>query len=124
MARLDHNALCEALSTAVDASPDPSGDADLVFAKGQIKGSIVVAFSEVAGLKKAFKRAKKIDGYRWVAINREDLFGANPLSLGSKAGILDAAGKVLKNADTPSSSVKRSSPQPLTLLRGKSRYSQ
>ena len=100
MTRLDHNALCEALSTAVDASPDPSGDADLVFAKGQIKGSIVVA-SEVAGLKKAFKRAKKIDGYRWVAINRQDLFGANPLSLGSKAGILDADGKVLKNADTP-----------------------
>ncbi len=100
MARLDHNALCEALSTAVDASPDPSGDADLVFDKGSIKGSIIVA-PATGDLKAAFKRAKKINGYRWVAINREDLFGANPLSLGSKAGILDAAGKVLKNADTP-----------------------
>ena len=75
-------------------------EADLVFDKGSIKGSIVLA-SETGDLKAAFKRAKKINGYRWVAINREDLFGANPLSLGSKAGILDAAGKVLKNADTP-----------------------
>ena len=92
----NHDALCESIGAAVGASPDPSGDADLVFDNG----SIVVA-SEVADLKKAFKRVKKINGYRWVAINREDLFGANPLSLGSKAGILDASGKVLKNADTP-----------------------
>ncbi|MCY3851415.1 MAG: hypothetical protein OXF75_11560 [Acidimicrobiaceae bacterium] len=100
MARLDHNALTESISNAVGATPDPSGEADLVFDKGSIKGSIIVA-SETAALKGAFKRAKKINGYRWVAINRDDLFGANPLSLGSKAGILDANGKVLKNADTP-----------------------
>ena len=42
-----------------------------------------------------------IDGYRWVAINRDDLFGANPLSIGSKIGILDAGGRILKNADSP-----------------------
>lgn len=100
MARLDHTALSEAISNAVGATPDPSGEADLVFDKGSIKGSIIVA-AETADLKAAFKRAKKINGYRWVAINRDDLFGANPLSLGSKAGILDATGKVLKNADTP-----------------------
>ena len=100
MARLDHNALTESISDAVGASPDPSGEADLVFDKGSIKGSIIVA-SEAAALKGAFKRAKKINGYRWVVINRDDLFGANPLSLGSKAGILDAPGKVLKNADPP-----------------------
>lgn len=100
MARLHHDALCEAVSAAVGAVPDPSGEADLVFDKGTIKGSIIVA-AETGDLKAAFQRARRIDGYRWVAINREDLFGANPLSLGSKAGILDAAGKVLKNADTP-----------------------
>ena len=64
------------------------------------KGSIVVAAS-ADDLKGAFKRVKKIDGYRWVAINRADLFGANPLSLGSKAGIIDAHGEILKNADIP-----------------------
>ena len=96
MARLDHDGLVAAVSAAVDASPDASGNADLVFANG----SIVVA-AQPGDLKAAFKRAKKIDGYRWVAINREDLFGANPLSLGSKAGILDAKGRVLKNADSP-----------------------
>ena len=100
MARLNHDALSEAVSAAVGATPDPSGEADLVFDKGSIKGSIIVA-SNTGDLKAAFKRAKKINGYRWVAINRNDLFGANPLSLGSKAGILDANGKVLKNADTP-----------------------
>ena len=96
MARLDHDGLVAAVAAAVDASPDTSGNADLVFANG----SIVVA-AQPGDLKAAFKRAKKIDGYRWVAINREDLFGANPLSLGSKAGILDAKGRVLKNADSP-----------------------
>ncbi len=96
MARLDHDGLVAAVAAAVDASPDASGTADLVFANG----SIVVA-AQPRDLKGAFKRAKKIDGYRWVAINREDLFGANPLSIGSKVGILDAQGRILKNADSP-----------------------
>lgn len=100
MARLDHDALYESISAAVGATPDPSGEADLVFNKGTTKGSVIIA-SSVADLKNAFGRAKKINGYRWVAINRDDLFAANPFSLGSKAGILDAHGKVLKNADIP-----------------------
>ncbi len=96
MSRLDHDALTAAVAAAVGATADASGAADLVFDKG----SIVVAAS-VDDLKGAFKRVKKIDGYRWVAINRADLFGANPLSLGSKAGIIDAHGEILKNADIP-----------------------
>lgn len=96
MARLDHEGLKAAVAAAVDASPDASGNADLVFENG----SIVVA-AEPGALKGAFKRAKELDGYRWVVINRQDLFGANPLSLGSKVGILDADGRVLKNADSP-----------------------
>lgn len=100
MARLDHDALTAAVADAVEASPDPSGVADLVSDKGAVVGAIIVA-AQPGDLKGAFKRAKKIDGYRWVAINREDLFGANPLSIGSKVGILDAAGRVLKNADSP-----------------------
>ena len=100
MARLDHDELAAAVAAAVDASPDASGNADLVSERGSIVGSIVVA-AQPGDLKAAFKRAKKIDGYRWVAINRQDLFGANPLSLGSKVGILDADGRILKNADSP-----------------------
>ena len=100
MARLDHDGLTAAVAAAVEALPDPSGVADLVSDKGAVVGAIVVA-AQPGDLKGAFKRAKKIDGYRWVAINREDLFGANPLSIGSKVGILDAAGRVLKNADSP-----------------------
>ncbi len=96
MARLDHEALSAAVSASIGASPDETGAADLVFDKG-----LIVVAAQVSELKEAFKRAKKIDGYRWVAINREDLFGANPLSLGSKVGILDAYGHVLKNADAP-----------------------
>ncbi|MCQ3814028.1 MAG: hypothetical protein KTU85_06385 [Acidimicrobiia bacterium] len=96
MARLNHEALCDSVAKAVGAAPDPSGEADLLFDKGKI-----IVAAQVADLKTAFKRVKKINGYRWVAINREDLFGANPLSLGSKAGILDANGKVLKAADIP-----------------------
>ncbi len=96
MARLDHDELAAAVTAAVDAEPDASGVADLVAERGYI-----VLAAEIGDLKAAFKRAKKIDGYRWVAINREDLFGANPLSIGSKVGILDAEGRVLKNADSP-----------------------
>jgi len=40
-------------------------------------------------------------GYRWLVINRDDLFAANSLSIGSKAGIIDAEGNVLKAPDLP-----------------------
>ncbi len=96
MARLDQQALQAAVASVMNAQPDPSGAADLV----SEKGSIVVA-ADPNDFKAAFKRVKKIDGYRWVAINRDDLFAANTLSLGSKAGIVDADGKVLKAADVP-----------------------
>lgn len=62
--------------------------------------SVVVA-ADPTGFKAAFDRLKRIDGYRWVVINRDDLFAANTLSLGSKAGIVDADGTVLKAADLP-----------------------
>ena len=52
-------------------------------------------------MKDAFKRIKKVDGFRWVVINREDLFAANTLSLGSKAGLMDGDGAVLKAANLP-----------------------
>lgn len=96
MARLDQEALIAATRTNLAATDDPSGAADLVCDKG----SVIVA-ADSKELKAAFKRAKKIDGYRWVVINREDLFAANPLSLGSKAGIIDENGNMLKNADVP-----------------------
>lgn len=96
MARLDQDQLVAAAVAFLDAEPDPTGKADLIAAKG----SVVVA-AEQADIKAAFKRIKKVDGYRWVVINREDLFAANTLSLGSKAGIYDAEGAVLKAADIP-----------------------
>ena len=54
-----------------------------------------------ADLKAAFKRLKKIPGYRWVVLHREDLFLANNLSIGSKAGLMDEQGTVLKEAALP-----------------------
>lgn len=96
MARLDQAALTAKALEIFEAEIDPSGAADMV---GE-KGSIIVA-ADVSDFKAAFKRIKKVPGYRWVVINREDLFGANPLSLGSKAGLMDAEGNVLKAADIP-----------------------
>jgi 2-keto-3-deoxy-L-rhamnonate aldolase RhmA len=93
---LNHEELTNAIKSVMGADTDPTGAADLVAAKGSI---VIAAAPEV--MKAAFKRIKKVDGYRWVAINREDLFAANTLSLGSKAGIVDAEGKVLKAADLP-----------------------
>ena len=49
----------------------------------------------------AIRRHRDLEGYRWVAINAADLFGVSPKTIGSKVGIMDATGKVLKNADLP-----------------------
>jgi len=94
--RLDNSGLTAAAIDVLAARPDPSGVADLVCSKG----SVIVA-ADPADFKRAFKRLKQVDGYRWIVINREDLFAANTLSIGSKAGIVDATGFVLKAADLP-----------------------
>jgi hypothetical protein len=95
-ARLDSTALTAAAIDVLAAEPDPRGVTDLVCSKG----SVIVA-ADPADFKAAFARLKQVDGYRWIVINREDLFAANTLSIGSKAGILDATGSVLKAADVP-----------------------
>lgn len=91
MSRLDRDGLIAAAISVIDGEVDASGVADVVSSSA----AIVVA-SDAAALKEAFKRAKKIKGYPWIMINRQDLFAANPLSLGSRAGIYDASGAVLK----------------------------
>lgn len=96
MARMNRDELIAAAAESLGTTPDESGKADLVFDRG----SVVVA-AEAGDFKAAFKRLKKIEGYRWALINREDLFAANTLSIGSKAGMITTDGTVLKNADIP-----------------------
>lgn len=96
MSRLNQAQLMDAATEFLSAQPDPSGAADLL----SEKGAVVVA-ADAADFKAAFKRLKKLEGYRWIVINGGDLFAANPLSIGSKAGIIDATGAVLKAADKP-----------------------
>ena len=96
MARLDHAAIVTAITAAVGARPDPEATADLVAERGHIN---VAATG--AALKDAIQRLKPLPGYRWIAINEADLFSASPLTLGTKIGILDPKGRVLKAADLP-----------------------
>ena len=96
MARLDRDQMLTAATEHFQGAPDDTGAVDLT----SERGSIIVA-AEVGEMKAAFKRIKKIPGYRWVMINREDLFAANSLSIGSKSGIVTPDGTVLKNADIP-----------------------
>lgn len=96
IASLDHDEFSESASVAASATLNPSGEVNLVCDRCSI-----IATAQVTDLKKAFERIEKIDGYRWIAINQGDSFGANPLSLGSKAGILNAVGNVLKAPDSP-----------------------
>ena len=96
MARLDHDALLHAITAAVSATPDPEGLADLVASKGRI--NVAATSAEIAP---AIKRLTPLPGYRWIAINGVDLFTASPLTMSTKVGILDATGRVLKNADLP-----------------------
>ena len=96
MARLDREAIVAAISAALGANPDPEGTADLVAERGRIN----IAAS-AAELKSAIQRLKPLSGYRWLVINEGDLFGASPLTIGTKIGILDPTGRVLKAADLP-----------------------
>ena len=96
MARLDRAAIIDSLTAKLHAAADPEGAADLVAAQGRIN---VVA--EPAELRTAIGRLKPLDGYRWVAINAGDLFAVNPMTIGSKVGIMDSNGRVLKAADLP-----------------------
>src|SRR5207237_9198643 len=49
----------------------------------------------------SIKRLAPLPGYRWVVINAGDLFTSSPLTIGTKVGIMDPTGRVLKNADLP-----------------------
>lgn len=98
MARLDRDALLRAAREALRAAPDPDGVSDLVGEKGHLN---VAATPD--DLKTAVQRLKPLMGYRWIVINGADLFAASPLTLGTKIGILDPSGRVLKNADLPRS---------------------
>jgi hypothetical protein len=96
MSRLDREGMVAAATGTLGAAPDDSGVADMIFDKGQL-----LLAPELNEMKKIFKRAKKLEGYRWVMINGADLVLANTLSIGTKAGIITPDGKVLKNADIP-----------------------
>jgi hypothetical protein len=96
MARMDRDTLLSAISTALQASPDPEGQADLVASQGRI--NVAATGAEIGP---AVKRMAQLPGYRWIAINAGDLFSASPLTIGTKVGILDPTGRVLKAADLP-----------------------
>jgi len=96
VARLDHDALVQAITAALSASPDPEGLADLVASKGRI--NVAATGAEIGP---AIKRLVPLQGYRWLAINAGDLFTASPLTMSTKVGILDPTGRVLKAADLP-----------------------
>ena len=96
MARMGREAIVTAISSALAATPDPDGTCDLVAERGHINVA-----ATAAELKGAIQRLKPLSGYRWLVINEGDLFGASPLTLGTKIGILDPTGRVLKAADLP-----------------------
>jgi hypothetical protein len=96
MSRLDRDGIAAALTEKIGASPDPEGVADLVASQGRI--AIVASAAELDG---ALARLKPLQGYRWIAINSGDLFTASPKTIGTKVGIIDPSGKVLKAADLP-----------------------
>jgi len=96
MSRLDRDGIAAAITEKLGASPDPDGSGDLVASQGRI--AIVATVAEIDG---AIARLKPLPGYKYIAINGGDLFTASPKTIGSKVGILDSTGKVLKAADLP-----------------------
>jgi hypothetical protein len=96
MARLDKAAIAASLTSSLPATTDETGAADLVASQG----NIVVA-ADPAAIDPAIARLRPLPGYRWIAINAGDLFVASPKTIGTKVGIMDPTGRVLKNADLP-----------------------
>jgi len=96
MSRLNHDQLHQVISAKLSAEPDPTGRADLICSKG----SLGIA-ADRKQIKKTVKRLRPIQGYRYLVINRTDLFSASPATIGTKIGILDANGSLLKAADLP-----------------------
>lgn len=96
MSRLDRAALIAALAEKLPASRDPDGVVDLVARQGRINVA-----ATAADIGPAIERLRPLEGYRWLAINGADLFSASPKTIGTKVGILDATGRVLKAADLP-----------------------
>lgn len=96
MARLDKAAIAASLITKLPATADESGVADLVAPQGQI-----AVAADAASIDPAIARLRPLPGYRWIAINASDLFVASPKTIGTKVGIMDPTGRVLKNADLP-----------------------
>ena len=96
MARLDRDGILAEISAKLAATPDPEGVADLVAKQGLI--NIAASGAEIGP---AINRLKSAPGYRWIAINQGDLFTASPATIGTKIGIMDPTGRVLKAADLP-----------------------
>lgn len=93
---MDRETILREISSALRAAPDPDGVSDLVAERGRLNVA-----ATATDLKDAVQRLKPLPGYRWIVINSADLFTASPLTLGTKVGILDPTGRVLKNADLP-----------------------
>jgi len=96
MARSDKATIIAAVIAKLGASEDPVGLADLVASQGRINVA-----AEPGEIGPAIERLKPLPGYRWIVINPADLFTASPMTFGSKVGIMDPTGRVLKNADLP-----------------------
>jgi hypothetical protein len=96
MSRMDRDAITNALTAKLGATADPEGGPDLIASQGRI--AIVPT---PADIDPAIARLRPLPGYRWLAINGGDLFSASPKTIGTKIGIIDHTGKVLKAADLP-----------------------
>jgi hypothetical protein len=96
MSRLDREAIAASLAQRLGATVDPDGGADLLAGSGRI--AVVASPGE---LDAALAHLKPLPGYRWIAINGGDLFALSGRTIGTKVGIMDSTGKVLKAADLP-----------------------
>lgn len=96
MAAMTYEQLEQAMIDKLGAEPDPSGQADLICSKGAL--GIAADHKQI---KKVVKRLRPLMSYRFLVINRGDLFAASPATIGTKIGILDPNGSMLKAADLP-----------------------
>ena len=97
MGRLTAEQIAASLIDQIGAQPSAAGPADLTADIGAI--AVAATGKDV---KPAIDRIKVIpDGYRWLAIHQQDLFAASPATIGTKVGLIDPTGKVLKQADLP-----------------------
>ena len=94
MERLTRQQLIQRLCERFQGTLDPTGEVDVRF-----PGGVIIAAATLEEIPVAVQRLKPLLGYRFLGIQRADLFTASRATVQTKIGLLDENGSTVKAPD-------------------------